>query len=344
MWFYFLVFSFLLFLCLLQNNENRLRYYYFAGFLLILIAGFRSEDICRDYAEYRRYYEGIKSVGNIYFIEPTFSLITIFTPGIVWLMLIYATLAITIKLYGIKQLTEFYFLSLLLYFSGSFILHEMTQIRVGVSAGLLLLCIEPIYNRKFRKFILISFTAALFHYSALIFLPLYFLKKDKLNKLLYSAIIPLSYLLHAIGIHITSLLFLFPTGEAIEQKLIIQQQAMLMAREIPRINVFNILQLLRIVLISVFLWKTSLLQKSNKYFTILFKTYIFSIASFVLFANIPVFSFRLSELMGIVEIILVPMVIYILKPKFIAYILCVLFAFGIIYMSIIYGELLKPYF
>lgn len=330
--------------CFKQSAENRLAYYYALGFLLILIAGFRSENSCRDYNEYRRYYEGIKAVGNIYFIEPTFVLITLITPRIEWLMLIYASLGVTIKLSGIKRLTEFYFLSLLLYFSSSFIVHEMIQIRVGIATGLLLLCIEPIYNRNFRKFILIVLTAALFHYSALIILPLYFLKANKLNLILYSSIIPISYLLHAFGIHMTSILIMFPNIESIQQKLLIQQQAMSIALNPTPINVFNILQLLKIVFIYVLIWKISILQISNKYIPILLKIYIFSIATFVLFADIPVFAFRISEFMGITEIILIPMIIYILKPKFIAYALCVLFAFGNLYMSIIYGELLKPYF
>jgi hypothetical protein len=344
MWFYFLLFFVILLFCFEKKADNRIIFYYFIGVVLILVAGLRSEDICRDYNTYRTYYEDIKNGGNHFFAEPTFVLITLITPRIEWLMLIYATLSITIIFVGIKRLTEFYFFSILIYFSTGFIMHEMTQIRVGVAAALLLLCIEPIFSRNFIKFLIISLIAASFHFSALIILPFYFFRPNKFNILIFSLIIPASYLLHILGIHLTSLLYLFPIGGDVHQKLMMQIQSMTATGKIAPINVFNIIQLLRIVLIAVLIWKSSLLQNSNKYFNILVKIYIFSVASFVLFADIPVFSFRISELLGVVEIILLPMIIYLIRQKILAYFLCFLFAFGALYMAIIYGGLLKPYF
>jgi len=344
MWFYFLIFFALSLLCFFQKTKNNLLYYYFSGLFLILVAGLRNKNICSDYDNYITLYNGIKEKGIYFLVEPTYIFISLITPRIEWLMLIYATISISLILVGIKRLTEFYFFSLLVFFSGYFFLHEMTQIRVGVAAGLLLLCIEPIYNRNIRKFLFISVIAITFHYSALIILPLYFLRTNKINILVFSAIIPIAYLLHLLGIHFSSLLYLFPTENAIQQKLIFHQQSTLMAIETPKINVINIMQLLRIVFIYLLLWKNSLLQHSNEYFIILVKIYVFSIASFLLFADIPVLGFRISELLGIVEIILVPLILYFLRPRIIAYIICFLFAIGNLYMTIIYAELLKPYF
>lgn len=344
MLFYFSIFSFLSVLCFQRKSTYRVVYYCFAGFLLVLVAGLRPEEICRDYSEYRRYYEGIKTIGNVFLVEPTFVLITLITTRIEWLMLIYASLSMTITLLATKRLTEFYFLSLLIFFSSYFLVHEMTQIRIGVSVGLLLLCIEQIYDRNAWRFILTAVAASAFHYSAIIVFPLYFLKTKKINVPVYAAIIPVAYVLHFVGIHFTSLLFLIPTGESIQQKLMIHQLAMSTEAEVPQINVFNIIQVIRVVFICILLWKSSLLQSRNRFFVLLIKIYIFSVSSFVLFADVPVFSFRISDLLGIVEIILIPMFLYILKQKFVAFSLCVFFAFGSLYMAIIYGDLLKPYF
>ncbi|TSK06122.1 MAG: EpsG family protein [Geobacter sp.] len=344
MWFYFTIFLFLVVLCFQQKSSYRVALYCLAGFILILVAGLRPEEICRDYSEYRRYYEGIKVVGNVFLVEPTFVLITLITPRIEWLMLIYASLSVTIILIATKRITEFYFLSLLIFYSGYFLVHEMTQIRVGVAVGLLLLCIEHIYNRNLVKFILTGFAAAAFHFSALVVLPLYFLKKQKINVCFYAFIIPVCYVLHFLGIHVSSLLFLLPAGESIQQKLMIHQLAMSTEAEIPQINVFNIIQIIRVAIVCVFLWKVPLLESRNKFFIILIKIYVFSVSSFVLFADIPVFGFRISEVLGIVEIVLIPMLIYLFKQKFVAFSLCVLYAFGTLYMAIIYGGLLKPYF
>ena len=344
MWFYFFIFFIILFLALIDKGDKKVFFYYSIGLILVLIAGFRSENICRDYSEYRRYFEGIKDSGNIFFLEPTFVLITIFCSKVEWLMLIYATLGVFINLIGIKRLTNLYFYSLLIYFSSSYILHEMTQIRVGVAIAFFLLSIKHIEDRNAYKFIAFVILASLFHYSALIILPLYFIRSKSVNIIFYSFLIPTCYLLHFLGIHFSQLLGILNAGEDIQQKILIQQEAIGLSNEAPKINLFNIVQILKIILIYVLLWKRKVISKNNVYFNILIKIYIFSIAFFILFADIPVFAFRLSEMYGAVEIILVPMLVYILTPKSYAHGLIFLFAFGTICMLILYGELLKPYF
>ena len=108
-------------------------------------------------------------------------------PYPIYLFLLFAILGVSFKLIAIKQLTELWFLSLILYLSNFFILHEMTQIRAGVASAFLLLCVKPIYDRDLKRFLLFAVLGFLFHYSAIVILPLWFLGiKARKNVLLFS--------------------------------------------------------------------------------------------------------------------------------------------------------------
>jgi hypothetical protein len=82
------------------------------------------------------------------------------------------------------------------------------------------------------------------------------------------------------------------------------------------INLFNYVHLSRCLLAFLFLWKWRLIAETNPYSIILTKIYVIAIFIFVAFANIPAISSRISELLMIVEIILIPYLIIILKPKY----------------------------
>ena len=172
----------------------------FIGILLFFISGFRAVGIDRDYYNYINLYEENKDSWS-FLIEPSFILIskfvkTCFNSNVTFLFVLFALIGVSTKMYAIKQLSEFWSLSLLLYISYSFILQDMTQIRVGVAAGFILLSIEPLYERKFWKFLIFSICAILFHYTALIIILLWFLNPTKINVKLYGLIIILVYLIN----------------------------------------------------------------------------------------------------------------------------------------------------
>ena len=57
----------------------------------------------------------------------------------------------------------------------------MVQIRASVAAGLLMLSFVPLYERKPVRFVITVVCAALFHVSALMILPFYFLNTKSIN-------------------------------------------------------------------------------------------------------------------------------------------------------------------
>jgi hypothetical protein len=110
------------------------------------------------------------------------------------------------------------------------------------------------------------------------------------------------------------------------------------------INVFNVITLIQLTLCCIFIYKSDYLATKNKYATLLIKIYVLSQAIFILFASMPVFAFRISGLYEIVQIIILPFLLYIFKPRYVA--IGIIFGFCLLLLSInlFHSNLLKPYF
>ena len=70
------------------------------------------------------------------------------------------------------------------------------------------------------------------------------------------------------------------------------------------------------------------------------KVYCLSICALPLFAVMPVVSFRISELYGIVEVVLLPFIVYIVKPKQLGRGIVALIGFVILFITIFYNNLI----
>ena len=105
--------------------------------------------------------------------EPTFFLITyisslIFSDAVRGVLIIYALLAIALKLLSMYKYSEDIFISLCVYFALFYILHEFTTIRAGVASGIFLLSYDDIIKKRLKKYVFKVFIATLFHYSAFV--------------------------------------------------------------------------------------------------------------------------------------------------------------------------------
>jgi hypothetical protein len=285
-------------------------YFVTMGIVLVLIAGFRG-DVDRDYSGYVDMFNR----QDFFVIEPTFSLISYFVHALVGskpilLFLIYAVLGVAIKFLAIRQLTNLWFLSVVIYLGNFYILHEMTQIRAGVASGLLLLCVKPIYERDWKIFLFITTLACTFHFSALVILPLWFLGHNP-RKIWLLISIPSSYVFYFSGINLIRVIPILGVQEKIE---IYQNITELELYDFAKTNAFSLVFLAKISIFYFLLFKYDLIYTQNKYFSILMKIYSISLMSYLIFTTVPAISTRINELYGIVDIILVPMIFYVFKP------------------------------
>lgn len=317
------------------NPKYHNRFYIFLGIILIFTAGLRPDDIDQDYQNYldSYYYPSFSRA------EPTFLIIShvvkVCFGDPLYLFLIYASLGVIIKFTAFKELSNLYLLSGVIYLCNFFILHEMTQIRVGIAAAILLLCIKPIYDRNLKKFIVLVAISISFHYTSLMFLPLWFLKPKKINKYFY-LFIPIAYIL-AIKDFRIGYLIKYITIEEIQ---ILYQLYSSKVMDDTELNIFNLLILIRCLIGFILLYNIDKLTKINKYAILLLKIYILSIIIFILFSDLPVLSFRGSELYGIVEVILIPFLFYVFYRGKTSIFIPLTLGFLLLYMSLFINKIL----
>ena len=247
-------------------------YFIFLGILLAIHSGIRSSD--PDHAGYIYYYFHLKDAE----VEPTFKIIVAFSKMIyknepIIMFIIYAFIGVFLKMRAIAFLSHFLFLSLAIYVSEYYILHEMTQIRAGVAGGFLLLSIKPLYEKKWLQFFSCCVFAFLFHYSAIIMLALPLLNPQKINRLWWGITIPLAYvILPLIRLALGFLLDLSFGSDKIDAYLFAISQT-----SETSINIFSPIQLIRIIIAVVVLFFCNKCFKHNKYSYLLIKCYIIGI-------------------------------------------------------------------
>lgn len=323
------------------SSSDKIKYW-LIGIILILIAGLRPEDATKDYQNYLNAYNVINGFSDTRF-EPSFKLIVFFVKEIfsnpTFLFLIFAVLGVSLKLLALKELTKFCFLSLLIYVCYYYFLHELTQIRAGVASGILLLSIKPLRERNPFKYFSLVFIATTFHYSAIVIFPLWFMNPNSFNRTLFASLIPISLILNVNGIFLTSLIKYIPIQQI---QLLFEMRSSQMAQGIigDKVNVFNTFFLFRVVVFYFLLYRTSVLRNRNKYFNSLMQIEGISLIAFIMLSDFAVVSFRISELLGIVEIVLFAEISRSFKPMIMSNIIGLIIALSLLYLSLFHIELI----
>ena len=309
---YIVLFVFILITELLHLQKkvewNRLLFYSIGG-ILVLFSTFRDGSKLPDYNNYVGYYDEILG-GGFVLVEYSFVIIAYIADflfhNVFGLFFIYAVLGVYLKLYAIRRLTDLCFLSLLIYVANTYLIQELIQIRAGIASAFLLLCIEPLYNRNLKKFLLFSIIAFFFHNSAIAIFPLWFLNVNKINRLGWGMLIPFGYCIALLKINPVS----FIPVPFVQDKI----NLYLSVKDTESINIFSALFITKCLIAYAFLYYIHLLGKYNKYLIVLLKIFILSLLAYLFFSATPTLSFRLQGLLEIVDIILIPYMIYMFKP------------------------------
>ena len=310
---------------------------------LIIICTFKGIGSDQDSVAYLKYFN-LSDYAMTQVAEPTFILISNISRffsadrGIVVLFFFYALIGVTIKFYAIGTLTELKWLSVLTYFSTYFLLHEFTQIRVAVASGLLLVSLRYVLERRPGQFALCVAIASLFHYSALLAAPLYFLSTSSLDskqKFAIALAIPAGLIFYIFKFNI---IYAIPI-ELVRSKIAIYTEVESLRS--VKINVFNIVYLFKYMLLYVFLIFSGVISKNSPYFPILLKVYAISMFAYLALSFNTAFAMRISELFGVVEIILIPLLFYAIKPRIVAVVLVVAIAAANLALGVFQTELIQ---
>jgi hypothetical protein len=340
---YFLIYFLLLFVAIYYYDEPVKLYLIPLGFFLVLFAGLRGEAVSSDYSTYAEYFDLVthtNTISELTFVEPSFVIFSRLFFNVRGVIVVYALLSVIIKLKALEKLTPFIYYSIALWFSHFFLVLEMNQIRAGLAIGILMLGFPYVIEKKFAKYLLIVVAATLVHYSAVVFLPFYFINTKKINAV-YFFLIPASYLINALGYGLVEIISW--VNVSVIQDKIEAYNLLYSLGSYTKINVYNPVVILRIVVIYLFLFNWKLLEEKNAYFVVLLKAYVMAIVFMLLFASLPVFGLRTSDLFGMVEIILLPFLFYLFKEKYLVLLFLTIFGLLIMSLDLYYNDFLGPY-
>lgn len=332
-----LVFSFLY----EGNNQGGIWSYIGVALSLVLLAAFRPIGIDCDSETYLQMYNGERLI----LTENSFILISDFAYYVCHsfrvMFFIYALLGVSIKLYAIRKLTPLFFLSILMYLSYYYILHDFTQIRAGVASAFFLLALYYMSEKKRIIAFLLVLIAVFFHSSSLAYLPLLVLSTSSLSKWqrwTLALAVPLSYLIYFLGIDLIMSIPIPFVGDKLELYQNLQAEG---ASDIESVNVFNLVFIVKIVIYYILLWKYDIIEENAPIVSLLMKVYVFSIISFIILFSLPVLAFRVSELYGVVEILLFPLLYFAVKPDWISRLIVFFIALVMLCINVFYNDLIR---
>jgi hypothetical protein len=320
--------------------------------ILFIMAAARNEGFDRDYMNYFEFFMLAEDPKD-YFVhfsdwqlyEPTYFLI----PAILKLFLspamaipiafgVYALLGTGFKILGIVRLSDMALLSLAIYFSNYYFLHELTQIRAGVASGIFLASIPYLQQKAYWKYITCIIAASLFHFSALVALPLVLLSSNSISKWIYGGLLMLIILLAFVD---TS--FVFDALGTNLGPLSIKTETYKELAELG-VDAFGNINKLNVLFIAQFLGAASLLlfaneiQQHNQYAVLLTKIQIIGLLSFQLLSSIPALAFRVSEIFLVVHIVTFTFFAYVFRSRWVGFAIGASFTIGMFLLNLFYNK------
>ncbi|WDB75968.1 EpsG family protein [Escherichia albertii] len=288
---------------------------FFLGAVLIVLTSLRPIGIDADSLSYQ---EAYKLVQNGIFVinEPTFNFFSIISNaffydnkiGIGFLFFVYAGLSISIKFYAIYKYSSSIYLSILVYLCMFYILHEMTQIRVGLASAFFLLGIHDLILGNKKKYLIKIFAACLCHFSSLILLPLVFFSSERINlKIILLTPILMLCIILAIGDMNPILISIFQyLPEPLSSKAISYIVGVEQFGRFDSVNVFSKFTLSVFSFFILYIIACAKEKKIDSTDVIFLKLFSIMLTLFYFFSSVPVLASRIFELLAVSLILSFP--------------------------------------
>lgn len=177
-------------------SKKKLKYLYLMCIIyLIIFAGFRDGIGGYDVHNYAYYFQQVKPINEIvslndiinYRFEVLYtvinSIIKTFTTDYRIVLLVCSIVSITcISIFNYKY-SYYPFFSLLYFLYKLFLYGNMVVVRQSIAIGIFLISIKYIKENKFIKYLIFNIFGACFHSSALILIPIFFIRNINFKKI-----------------------------------------------------------------------------------------------------------------------------------------------------------------
>jgi len=298
----------------------------FRGFLLltvfsmlVVIATFRDSVNLPDYQSYLGIYRnslGISIRESFILVEPSFVLISKICNhlgvGYMGLFFFFSTLGVAIKFRIIQKYSEFFVLSLVVYVSNFFIIHELIQIRASIAVGIIFLGLNSLVRKNIVGFTFYILLATFFHYSSFVFLFLFLINYLRFSVSFFYLLLLFSYLSYFYALDVISLiLYKLPEFVPIIKDAYVDTER---AAD-SAINVLGVFILSRLIIATFFVYFRKTLAEKSAYADVFVKLYALGCCAYVYFARFPEIAVRISYSLFLSEVILIPMLVFLIKPR-----------------------------
>jgi hypothetical protein len=284
-------------------------FFFLASAALIIFSGFRL--IGFDYDNYHfifdtvnlsNYEENTIEIGFAFAIQ-VFHFLNL--PFNLFLFFI-ALISVGIKSIFIKDFSPYYFVSLIVYFTVNFLLSDMGQIRHGLAMSIALLSFYDIFNKNKRGFVIKIIIAYLFHSSAIIVFPAYFIANIK-KITIWHLVIPVVALLPLLFIDIKGVFI--PLAAYLPAQIQSKIAYYTTSEEFGQQLGFSLTMVLRLVIIAIMYFYYEEGNKQIKFYKHFFLLYIYGTILFMAFNSIAEMAVRFSNYFKILEFIILPMLV-----------------------------------
>lgn len=342
-----LLLLFIFLFSLFEEETKKYNIYIYIGICIILVvcAAFKEIGFDNDSENYEYYFTNYDDPLLEIGVEYSFLLISRianwFTDDVHVMFLLYGGAGVVIKMIAFRRLSDQWFIPVIVYMGNFYLLHDMTQIRAALVSGLFLLAIPYIAEGNKKKSFVLLLLCCFFHYSSLALLPAIFFSNkemDKRERILWTLVIPVGYLLYFLHINILTEIPIPYIGEKLELYQELNEEG-IMGDEI---NVFNAIFIVGWLTFLYIIFFYDTVKLYNKYISIIIRFMGVSILAFLALATLPVLAFRVRELYAITEILMFTSIYYTIKPKWIAKSVVSVIGIVLFLINAFYAEILHP--
>ncbi len=218
---------------------------------------------------------------------------------------------------AMKIYTDFLITGLLIYYSMAFFILDMSGIRQAFALSIFLYSLQFVYNRKALPYFLWIIFAALFHWSAMLFLPLYWILQRRIHTWGLITFFCFSICLFLLNIKWMENIFLtiFPQmqNDLLAGKLLVYttNTAFSSERQLNTTTVINIL--LNIVIFFVLIKNRKRLEEAYPYFNLFLNIFMLQMFAYFCLYEFLEIAERMRLYFLVANFILLPYVIGIHK-------------------------------
>lgn len=323
----------------------RKHFYLCVVIVLVLFSGFRGYGVGTDDLNYIDIFNSSPSLSDWFsgkyvynysdsFIEPGYlflnSSIKLLSSNSRWLIFIVALFSIGIASYNYYKYSEYSFLVLLMFFSHTFLYRDMNQIRSALAAALGLFLFTYIPKKQNLKSF-ITITACLsIHLASISYLIGYLFSKLKPGKWILIFLVIFGLIVGYLNLS-SVLLGMIPSANVLALKLIDYSQNELFVNSVSLLDLTNIKNIM--IMIIVFCCWDRMILLSPRF--PIFATFM-GLSTFwrLAFSDFGVLAGRVSTLLGISEVLLIPSFIILFRNRFLGFIVVFIYAFLMLYLNL----------